>query len=114
MGELTNLRGTIEALFPWVRGVLLSTRALVITSATKLIELAGGGPGVARVGDEGTQLAFYPGTPAPSYTAPSLWKSDDRGATWSQVTSTIITGPLPGEQGTPVKIVTGSERVTCG
>lgn len=82
-----------------------------------VVGIAPSAPGhaAARNGDEATRVAFYPGVPGT--TPPSLWYSYQSGTgpfTWAPAALTIITGPVPTDPGTPLKITGGSDMVKVG
>lgn len=119
--DRSNMRSVIQSLFPWLKLVRLGTaKGLSFRTASDKLHLEGdvGDPAAARVGDaaDGGGLAFYPGVPGT--TPPSLWYTPDRAApyTWTQVATTLITGPLTTDAGTRIAavITTGSGKVTIG
>lgn len=79
-------------------------------SATQ-VGLAGGGPGLARVGDFVCRLYFeYAGASS------KLWISFSASApyAWTAVAGVAVTPPTPTDAGTPVTITTGSTIVGSG
>ncbi len=108
-----STRKLVLRLFPWLtRCGIAPSGALALRGAAGRTELEGGGAPLGRVGDEASQIQFYPGVPA--VTPPSLWISYDHGATWAACIATIVTGPPPNTPGSPIRITAGSSRVTCG
>jgi len=119
MSDLGNIGGVVRKLLPWAKGFSLSPRALVITSATKIIEimgktieLAGGGAGVARVGDVAGYLYVVIVMGA---VVGVFWSAKSgAGSTWHAVASGALP-PVDGvTTGTAVVISTGSTKVSAG
>jgi hypothetical protein len=106
---LTSQRKIFTKLFPWLaRFGLAPSGALAIRSAAGRVELEGGGPGVARVGDlvvrlyldSASGILYASASPAAPYT-------------WTPVASGILP-PTPTDAGTSIRVTTGSAKVTCG
>ena len=114
MSDLGNIRGTVRKLFPWMQHVSFApvTKALVISSANKLIDIIGGGPAVARVGDLAGYL--YVVVAAGAVSAVYWSAKSGAGSVWHLVAAGA-SPPVDGvTAGTSIAITTGSERVTCG
>lgn len=109
---LDNLRTSVITAFPWLAHVTtasdggLSLRA----AAAKLLHIGGDAldPAAARVGDFVVRLYRDSNLGV-------LWASASPSApyVWAPVASGIIP-PTVADAGTAVRIVTGSQKVTCG
>ncbi len=111
--RLDRVRTVVEALFPWlVRcGPTEGTGRLKIKSDGAGVDIEGGGPAVARVGDLVVRLS-YDGAGG------ALYYSTSTAApyVWLPVPSGSVPGvfpPDPTDPGVAVTITTGSARVTC-
>lgn len=106
---LASQRKIVARQFSWLDRIgLAASGALGIRSAAGRIEIEGGGPAVARVGDLVVRLYW-------DSLASMLYVSTSSAApySWSPVASGIIP-PTPADAGTKAAIVEGSARVTCG
>lgn len=123
MGPLTappakaSIRTVILTLFPWLARVGLSpTKALQVRSAVGRLELEGGGPAAARVGDVAGYEYHHVVVTGGNVTAVAIWRSAQNGAASSWLP--VAQGPLPPvngvTMGTPIAITTGSTKVQIG
>lgn len=123
LSPLEQWRVIVLKLFPWIARVgIAPSGALGIKSAVGRIELEGGGPAVARVGDaiEGGWLLFDPGIP--TTTPPNLYYSSTSAqGPFAPVAQVLVPGTPPPAGlyppgGTHIigDITSGSAKVTCG
>lgn len=115
MSFRSAVRRVVVEAFPWLERIgLTSGGDLEIKSASTKIELAGGDAPIALLGSGCTRIAFYPGVP--STTPPSLWVSNSASPpyVWAPVAIALVTGPLPTDPGTQLRILSGSAKVKSG
>ncbi len=90
--------------------VIDSTESVEVGESSNTVKLAGSGPAVGRVGDNCGALAFGP--------IAGLWYQPTALATWLPVATnpndSTPAPPDPSFAGTPIKISTGSGKVTSG
>lgn len=85
-----------------------TTGTLALGQSASAVELAGGGPAVARVGDSAGRLCLANG-------APTLFYSPSPTAPYVAVPAAAVPGaPTPADAGVTVAIATGSPVVTSG
>jgi hypothetical protein len=118
---LTSWREITVLVFPWLKGIVLSTVSggLRVLAAAGKLHLQGdaGDPAALRVGDV-PPLVFDPGVPGT--TAPALYLTRDGGKTFALVAPTTpgitVGGTVPPVASTPSTPLapSGSTKVTIG
>lgn len=111
---LSDLRATVQALFPWLAGARLAPagKGLALRSADGLLHLESDGPAdpkVIRTVDIGGRLAF-------NSLDSTLYYSPSASAAYVPVAVyAALPGPPPSVfAGTSITLGPGSDRVTCG